>query len=188
MTATHSPASPVVDRDRRRASRMAHAFGAAIVFVIALLLSAVSQFRVHPLPLPALLAAGAAIAVPAGVVADLAARPARSWLDGGWLVVSRLGRASRVHTGYLVRLSPNLHAAGSVVLADEAGNQAEIDVRCLVRNPLIWQRVSRGVHDARRSGALKLAGPGLLLWDSVAREVAQADRRALAVLDFEPSA
>ena len=88
----------------------------------------------------------------------------------------------------LVSLAPNPHAAGSVILADEAGNQAEIDVRCLVRNPLIWQRVSRGVHDARRSGALKLAGPGLLLWDSVAREVAQADRRALAVLDFEPSA
>jgi len=188
MTATHSPASPVVDRDRRRASRMAHAFGAAIVFVIALLLSAVSQFRAHPLPLPALLAAGVAIAVPGGVVADLAARPARVWLDGGWLVVSRLGRASRVHTDYLVSLAPNPHAAGSVILADEAGNQAEIDVRCLVRNPLIWQRVARGVNDARRSGALKLTKPDLQFWHSITREVAEADQRALTILDFEPSA
>jgi hypothetical protein len=188
MTATYSSASPVIDRDRRRASRTAHAFGAAIAFVMALLLSAVSQFPAHPLPLPALLAAGAAIAVPAGVVADLAARPARVWLDAGWLVVCRLGRTSRVHTGYLVSLAPNPHAAGSVVLADEAGNRAEIDVRCLVRNPLIWQRVSRGVNDAHRSGALKLTGPDLQLWHSVVREVAEADQRALAVLDFEPSA
>ena len=188
MTATHTPASPVVDRDRRRASRMAHTFGAAIAFVIALLLSAVSQFSAHPLPLPALLAAGAAIAVPAGVVADLAARPPRSWLDSGWLVVSRLGRASRVHTDYLVSLAPNPCAAGSVVLADEAGNQAEIDVRCLVRNPLIWQRVSRGVTDARRSGALKLPEPDQQFWHSIVREVAKADQRALAILDFDPPA
>ena len=101
---------------------------------------------------------------------------------------SRLGRASRVHTGYLVSLSPNPRAAGSVVLADEAGNEAEIDVRCLVRNPLIWQRVSSGVSEARRSGALQLTVPGLQLWHSVVREVAEADQRALAVLDFTPSA
>lgn len=188
MTATHSPASPVIDRDRRRACRMAHAFGVAVAGGLALLLAAVSQFRAHPGPLPVLLAAGAAVALAAGLAADLAARPARVRLDDGWLVVSRLGHSRQVHTGYLVSLSPNPHAAGSVVLADEAGNRAEIDVRALVRNPLIWQRVSRGVTDARRSGALKLAGPESEFWQSVIREVAEAERRALAMIDFEPSA
>jgi hypothetical protein len=188
MTATHSPASPVTDQDRRRACRMAHAFGAAITGGLALLLAAVSQLRTHPAPLPVLLAAGAAVALAAGLAADLAARPPRVRLDDGWLVVSRLGRRHQVHTGYLVSLSPNPHAAGCVVLADEAGNGAEIDVRALVRNPLIWQRVSRGVNEARRSGALKLAGPDLEFWHGVVREVAEADQRALALLDFEPSA
>ena len=122
---------------------MAHAFGAAIAGAVALLLVTASQFRSHPVPLPVLLAAGAAVALAGGLAADLMARPARIRLDGGWLAISRLGRARRVHTGHLVGLSPNPHAAGSIVLVDEAGNQAEIDVRCLVRNPLIWQRVSR---------------------------------------------
>ena len=188
MTATQSPASPVADRDRRRACRMAHAFGAAIAGAVALLLVTASQFRTHPVPLPVLLAVGAAVAVAGGLAADLAARPARIRLDGGWLVVSRLGRARQVHTGYLVRLSPHPHAAGSIVLADEAGGQAEIDVRCLARNPLIWQRVSRGVDDARRSGALTLTEPDPLFWQDVVREVAEAQQRALAVLDFEPTA
>jgi hypothetical protein len=75
-----------------------------------------------------------------------------------------------------------------VILADEAGNQAEIDVRCLVRNPLIWQRVSRGVTDARRSGALKFTEPDQQFWHSIVREVAEADQRAVAVLDFDPPA
>jgi hypothetical protein len=188
MITAHSPAGEVVDRDRRRACRMAHAFGAAITGGVVLLLVAASQFRSHPGPLPVLLAAGAAAAVAAGLAADLAARPARVRLDDGWLVVSRLGRARRVHTRYLVSLSPNPHAAGSVVLADEAGNQAEIDVRCLVRNPLIWQSVSRGVNDARRSRALRLSEPDLQFWHGVAGEVAAADQRALTGLDFEPSA
>jgi hypothetical protein len=187
MTATHSPASPVIDQDRRRACRMAHAFGAAVTGGLTLLLAAVSQFRTHPGPLPVLLAAGAAIALAAGVAADLAARPAGVRLDDGWLVVSRLGHTRRVHTGYLVSLSPNPHAAGSVVLADEAGNRAEIDIRALARNPLIWQRVSRGVNDAHRSGALKLAEPEPEFWLSVVREVAAADRHTLAALDFDPS-
>jgi hypothetical protein len=44
------------------------------------------------------------------------------------------------------------------------------------------------VTDARRSGALKLTGPDLQFWHSVVREVAEADQRALAVLDFDPPA
>jgi hypothetical protein len=165
---------------------MAHAFGAAIAIGLALLLAAVNQFHTRPALFPVLLAAGAAVAVAGGLAADLAARPARVWLDGGWLIVSRLGRARRVHTSYLVSLSANPHVAGSVILADEADNQAEIDVRCLVRNPLIWQRVSRGVTDARRSGALQLTKPDLQFWHNIVREVAEADQRALAVLDFDP--
>ena len=188
MTMTSPPASPVIDRDRRRACRMAHVFGAAIAGGLALLLSTVTQFHTHPVPFPVLLAAGAAVAVAGGLAADLAVRPARVRLDGGWLIVSRLGRARRVHTGYLVSLSANPHVAGSVILADEADNQAEIDVRCLVRNPLIWQRVSRGVTDARRSGALKLPEPDQQFWHSIVREVAKADQRALAILDFDPPA
>ena len=69
---------------------------------------------------------------------------------------------------------------------DEDGNQAEIDVRVLVRNPLIWQQVYRGVSGARRRGSLELAEADSLLWDSVSREVAEADRRALASIDFRP--
>ena len=93
-----------------------------------------------------------------------------------------------MHTSYLVRLSANPHVAGTVILADEAGNQAEIDVRCLVRNPLIWQRVNRAVSDARRSGALELARPEAAFWQGVARQVAEADQRLLTALDFGPSA
>ena len=188
MTATHSPASPVVDQDWRRACRLAHTFGAAAAGAFVLLLVLASQFRTQPVPHPVLLAAGSVFAAVGGLAADLMVRPARVRLDGGWLAVSRLGHGRRVHIGQLAGLSPNPHVAGSVVLVDEEGNLAEIDVRCLVRNPLIWQRVSRGVNDAHRSGSLKLTGPDLQLWHSVVREVAEADQRALAVLDFEPSA
>jgi hypothetical protein len=186
MTATHSPVSPVIDRDRRRACRMAHAFGVAITGALALLLAAASQFRMHPVPLLLLLAAGSVMAVAGGLAADLVARPARIRLDGGWLTVSRLGRGCLVQTDDLVGVSPNPHAAGSVVLIDQAGNRAEIDVRCLVRNPLIWQHIYRSVSHARRSGALELAEPEAVFWQSVIREVAEADQRALTMLDFEP--
>jgi hypothetical protein len=188
MTATRPPATPVIDRDRRRACRVAHTFGAAIAGGLALLLAAVSQFRTHPVPLPLLLAAGSVVAVAGGLAADLVARPARIRLDGARLAVSRLGRGCLVQTDHLVGVSPNPHAAGSVVLVDQAGNRAEIDVRCLVRNPLIWQRICRGVNNARRSGALELAEPDIVFWQSVMAEVSQADQRALATLDFEPSA
>jgi hypothetical protein len=187
MTTTHAPAHPVTDRDRQRACRMAHAFGAAITGGVALLLVTAAQFRTHPVPLPVLLAAGSAVAIAVGLAADLMARPARVSLDDGWLAVSRLGRTDRVHTGHLAGLAPNPHAAGSVVLTDRAGNRAEIEVRCLVRNPLIWQHLDRGVDRARRSGALELAEPERLFWQSVTREVTEADRRALTVLDFDPS-
>ena len=188
MTATHSPAGPVVDQDWRRACRLAHTFGAAAAGAFVLLLVLASQFRTQPVPQPVLLAAGSVFAAVGGLAADLMVRPARVRLDGGWLAVSRLGRGRRVHIDHLVGLSANPHVAGSAVLVDAAGNLAEIDVRCLVRNPLIWQRVNRAVSDARRSGALELARPEAAFWQGVARQVAEADQRLLTALDFGPSA
>jgi hypothetical protein len=188
MTATHTPGRPVADQDWQRACRMAHAFGAATAGAVALLLMAASQFRTQPVPLPALLVVGTVAALAGGVAADLLARPAWVSLAGGWLTVSRLGRWDRVATGHLTGLAPNPHAAGSVVLTDQAGNRAEIDVRCLVRNPLLWQHIHARVTRARRSGALELSEPESLFWQSVTRQVADADQRALATLDFKPSA
>jgi hypothetical protein len=188
MTVTHSQVSPVLDHDRQRACRLAHAFGAATGGAIALMLVAATQFRAQPVPLPVLLTAGSVLAVAGGLAADLMVRPARVRLDGDWLAVSRLGRWHGVQTSHLVGLSLNPHAAGSVILVDEAGNRAEIEVRCLVRNPLIWQRISAGVSRAVRSGALELAEPEAAFWQGVAREVIDADQRLLAFLDFEPSA
>jgi hypothetical protein len=188
MTATHSPASPIVDQDWRRACRMAHAFGAAAAGAVVLLLVLASQFRTAPVPFPVLLAAGLVFAAVGGLAADLVVRPARVRLDGGWLAVSRLGHGHRVHLDHLVGLSPNPHVAGSVVLFDAAGNLAEIDVRCLLRNPVIWQRIDRAVSGARRSGALELARLEAAFWQGIVREVAEAERRLLTALDFGPSA
>src|SRR5262249_25681932 len=107
MTATHSPVSPVVDRDWPRACRMAHAFGAAAGGGVGLLRVLASQFRTAPVPFPVLLAAGLAFAAAGGLAADLVARPARVRLDGGWLTVSRLGHGHRVHIDRLAGLSAN---------------------------------------------------------------------------------
>jgi hypothetical protein len=184
MTTRRQPASPITDRDRRRACRMAHAFGAAAAAGVALLLLIVTRFRSEPVPVPELLTVGPVLAVAAGLAADLVARPPRVLLGGDWLAVSRLGHWQRVHTGRLAGLSANPRVASSVVLVDEDGNQAEIDVRVLVRNPLIWQRICQEVSRARHRGSLELAGADSLLWESVGREVAEADRRALASIDF----
>ena len=184
MAATHQ----VIDRDRRRACRMAHAFGAAAAAAVALLVVTTGQFRTHPVPLPVLVTAGSVLALAGGLAADFMARPARVVLGDGWLATSRLGRWRRVRTDRLTGLSPNPRAAGTVVLVDETGNRAEIEVRCLVRNPLIWQRISRDVTRARRTGKLDLAEPESRFWQSVIRQVAEADRRAVAGLDFGPVA
>jgi len=184
VTTARLPSSTITDRDRRRACRQAHVFGGAAVTAVALLLLLVTRFRAHPVPVPALIAAGSVLALAAGLAADLTALPPRVLLRGDWLTVSRLGRWQRVDTGRLTGLSANPRVAGSVVLADEHGNQAEIDVRVLVRNPLIWQQVRRGVSHARQRGALYLPEEDALLWDSVSRMVAEADRRALTSIDF----
>jgi hypothetical protein len=185
MTTAHLPTGPISDRDRQRACRMAHAFGAAAAAGVALLLLAVTYFRVQPVP--ALIAAGSVVALAAGLAADLTARPPRVTLGGDWLAVSRPGRRQRVHTGRLAGLSANPRVASSLVLLDEDGNRAEIDVRVLVRNPLIWQQVYQGVSRARGRGSLELAEEDSLLWESVSREVAEADRQALTSIDFGPS-
>lgn len=184
MTTTRLPSSPITDRDRRRACRQAHAFGAAAVTAVALLLFVVSQFRAHPVPVPVLVAAGSVLALAVGLAADLTARPPRVLLRGDWLAVSRMGRRQRVDTGLLTGLSANPRVASSVVLADGHGNQAEVDVRVLVRNPLIWQQVRYGVSQSRQRGSLYLAEEAALLWDSVSRMVAEADRQMLTSIDF----
>jgi hypothetical protein len=180
---TRLPYRPIADRDRQRACRLAHVFGAAAVTGVALLLLAVTQFRSQP-PVLALIAVGSALALAAGLAADLSARPPRVLLGGDWLTVSRLGRWQRVDTGRLTGLSANPRVADSITLLDEDGNRAEIDIRVLVRNPLIWQQVCQGVSRARRRGSLELAEADSLVWDSVCREVAKADRQALTSLDF----
>jgi hypothetical protein len=185
MTSTHTPTSLITDRDRPRACRMAHTFGVAVAAGVGLLLLSVTRFRTESIPVPVLAIVGSAVALATGLAADLTARPPRVVLGGDWLAVSRRGRWQRVHTGRLAGLSANPRVASSVVLADEDGNQAEIDVRVLVRNPLIWQQVRQGVSRARHRGSLELAGDDSLLWDSVSREVADADRRALVSLDYQ---
>jgi hypothetical protein len=184
---TSMPTGPIADRDRRRACRLAHTFGVVAAAGVSLLLLIVTRFRSQPIPVPVLIGVGSALALAAGLAADLTARPPRVVLGGGWLAVSRFGHLQRVRTGRLAGLSDNPRVAGSMVLIDEDGNQAEIDVRVLVRNPLIWEEVCRGVSRARRRGSLELAGAGSLLWDSVSRAVAEADRRALTSLDFRPA-
>jgi hypothetical protein len=184
MTTSQLPATPITDRDRQRACRLAHAFGAAAATGVGLLLFIVTRFRTEQVPLPALIGAGTALALAAGLAADLTARPAHVVLGGGWLTVSRLGRRQRVQTGRLAGWSGNPRVAGCVVLVDEDGYRAEVDVRVLVRNPLIWQQICQGVRHARQRGSLELAGPDARLWESVSREVAEADRRALTSIDF----
>jgi hypothetical protein len=184
MTSIHLPTGSITDRDRRRACRMAHAFGAAAASGVALLLFIATRFRVQPVPVPVLLAVGSVLALAAGLAADLIARPPRVMLGEDWLAVSRLGQWQWVDPGRLARLSANPRVASSVVLVDEDGNRADLDVRVLVRNPLIWQRVRQEVSRARRRGALELAEADSLLWETVSREVAEADRRALTSIDF----
>ena len=184
MSTARLPARPITDRDRRRACRQAHVFGAAAVTAVALLLFVATRFRAHPVPVPVLIAVGSVLALAAGLAADLTARPPRVLLRGDWLASSRLGRRQRVDTGRLTGLSANPRVAGSVLLTDGHGNQAEIDVRVLVRNPLIWQQVSHGVGQARQRGSLYLPEEDALLWDSVSRMVAEADRQALTSIDF----
>ena len=55
MTTARLPTSPITDRDRRRACRQAHVFGAAAVTAVALLLFLVTRFRSHPVPVPGLI-------------------------------------------------------------------------------------------------------------------------------------
>jgi len=184
MTTTRMPAAPITDRDRRRACRLAHLFGATGAGGVALLVLIATQFRSEPVPLAVLIGAGSALALAVGLTADLTARPPRVVLGGAWLTVSRLGRRQRVQTDRLAALSGNPRVAGCVVLADEDGNRAEVDVRVLVRNPLIWQRVYQGVTRARRTGVPEPAKADSQLWERVIREVAEADRRALTSIDF----
>ena len=182
MTTARLPSGPITDRDRRRACLQAHVFGAAAVTAVGLLLLVMTLFHVHPVPV--LIAVGPVLALATGLAADLTARPPRSCTRGDWLASSRLGRWQRVDTGRLTGLSANPRVAGSVVLTDEHGNRAEIDVRVLVRNPLIWQQVCHGVGRARQRGSLYLPEENALLWDSVSRMVAEADRQALTSIDF----
>jgi len=103
------------------------------------------------------------------------------------LAITRFGRCRRVRTDRLVGLSENPRVAGRMVLADEDGNSAEIDVRCLVRNPLIWQRIASGVRRSRGRGTLVLAEADACFLACVTRDMDQAQQQALAALDFEPS-
>jgi len=177
----------ITDRDRRRACRLAHVFGAATAAAFGSLLAATAMVRTQPLAPGVLLAAGLAIAAPAGLLADLVVRPPLVLIEDGWLTVSMLGRRRRVDLRRLAVLSACQRVAGAVMLADEHGNQATIDVRCLARNPLIWQQVATGVSRSQERGSLVLAGPQARFWAGVAREVAAADRRVLAALDFDPA-
>jgi len=106
MTTTQMPATAITDRDRHRACRLAHVFGAATATGVALLVLIVTQFRSEPVPLPVLFGAGSALALAVGLAADLTARPPRVALGGGWLTVSRLGHWQRVHTSMRTATRP----------------------------------------------------------------------------------
>lgn len=184
---TTTTRTPAIDRDRRRACRLAHAFGAATAGSLGLLLMMAGLFRAEQVPLLVLFAVGPILAVAGGLAADLAVRPQSVRLGDGWLATSRPGRQQRILTGQLTGLSANPRVAGSLVLRDAAGNRADLDVRCLVRSPLIWQRVYRDVSRAVRSGSLRLSRGDDRFWQALVREAAEADDRTLTALDFDPS-
>jgi hypothetical protein len=91
-----------------------------------------------------------------------------------------------VHVGRLASLSALPGTAGVVRLSDDCGGEIRIDVRCLARNPLIWERVDAGIRHSSQQGSLALDEEGSLLWDDISEEVDRTQRRMLAALDFEP--
>jgi hypothetical protein len=180
------PPRELTDTDRRRACRLAHLFGALTAVTLTALLAAPFAFRSHPLPLAILLAVGPVLVLTAGVVADLAIRPAQVRLAGSVLTVTRFGHSQAVHVGRLTGLSAVPGAAGVVCLSDDRGGEIRVDVRCLARNPLIWERVDAGIRQSCQRGSLALDEDGSLLWDDLAGEVDRTQRRLLAALDFDP--
>ena len=58
-------------------------------------------------------------------------------------------------------------------------------MRCLARNPLIWEQLDRGVRRSCRQGSLARFQAESQLWLDVAREVDRTQRRLLAALDFD---
>jgi hypothetical protein len=180
------PAGELTDTDRHRACRVAHLFGGVTALILAMLLAAPAAFRSHPLPLVVLLAVGPVVVLAAGAVADLMVRPAQVRLAGSLLTVTRFGRSQAVHVGQLAGLSAVPGAAGVVRLSDDRGGEIRIDVRCLARNPLIWERVDAGIRHSCQQGSLALDEERWLLWDEITAEVDRTQRRMLAVLDFEP--
>jgi hypothetical protein len=185
MTAHRPATGPLTDRDRRRACLLTHIFGASVAAVATMLAAGLAAFQSNPFPVPAWLAAAALAGLLVGVAADLVVRPPRVEADGAWLAVTRLGRRHRVRLDRLVSLSGNPRAAGVLVLADAAGNRAQVDVRCLLRNPLIWHHIETAVNGSRRRGRLMLPRPQSRYWDQVCRQVSEAHRRALTALEFD---
>ena len=180
------PAGELTDTDRRRACRVAHLFGGVTALTLAGLLAAPLAFRSDPLPLAVLLVIGPVVVLGAGAVADLMVRPAGVRLTGPLLTVTRLGHSQAVHVGRLAGLSAVPGTAGVVRLSDDRGGWIRIDVRCLARNPLIWERVDVGIRHSARAGSLALGVEETLLWDDITGEVNRTQQRMLAALDFEP--
>jgi len=119
-------------------------------------------------------------------VADLMVRPARVRLTGPLLAVTRFRRSQAVHLDRLVSMSAVRGTAGVVRLSDDRGGGIRIDVRCLARNPLIWERVDAGIRHSARRGSLALGMEETLLLDEISGEVTQTQQRMLAALDFQP--
>lgn len=180
------PTGELTDTDRHRACRVAHLFGGVTAVTLALLLAMPFAFHSHPLPLAVLLAVGSVVVLAAGAVADLMVRPAQVRLAGPLLTVTRFGRRRAVDVGRLASLAAVPGTAGVVRVSDDRGGEILIDVRCLARNPLIWERVYAGIRQSRRQGSLALAEEESLLWDDITAEVDRTQRRMLAALDFEP--
>jgi len=180
------PTGELTDTDRHRACRVAHLFGGVTAVTLALLLAAPLAFHSHPLPLDVLLVVGPVVVLAAGAVADLMVRPAQVRLAGPLLTVTRFGRRQAVHIGRLASLSAVPGTAGVVRLSDDGGGEILIDLRCLARNPLIWERLDAGIRQSCQEGSLALDEDESLLWDSLSAEVDRTQRRMLAALDFEP--
>jgi hypothetical protein len=180
------PTGELTDTDRHRACLVAHLFGAVTAVTLAGLLAAPFAFRSHPLPLAVLLAVGPVVVLAAGAVADLMVRPDRVRLAGSLLIVTRFGRSQAVHVGRLASLSAIPGTAGVVRLSDDRDGEIRIDVRCLARNPLIWERLDAGIRQSCQRGSLALDEDRSLLWDDLTDEVDRTQRRMLAALDFEP--
>ncbi|MFD5770092.1 hypothetical protein ACFWIN_30335 [Streptomyces sp. NPDC127049] len=79
----------------------------------------------------------------------------------GLLTVRGLWVVRTVRTDRLTAVAWPVGTGQSLVLRDEEGARAEIDLRVLLANPALWLRLDAEARDSRRRGTLDHGGPDL---------------------------